>query len=421
MKKLNFLIYIEYQIATVFRNTLCGKVKGIICDMEPFSLYLHIPFCKHRCAYCDFNTYTTVGALQDAYVQALQKEIRQVADLADNAGQSRPVRTIYFGGGTPSLLPAGGIRDILHTVSESFGQTVDVETTLEANPDTVDANYLQGLIDIGVNRLSFGVQSAQANELQLLERSHDFEAAVYAVKLARKVGFININLDLIYGLPGQGLSSWMDSLEAVLDLEPTHLSLYCLTIESGTPMQRWLANGRITAPDPDVAADQYNMACQRLAEAGYDHYEISNWSLPGLECRHNLTYWRNQEYLGLGAGVHGQAGGFRYGVVKRPRDYIRRMTSNEARKFPVSAACAASHRVQQREAMSDTMITQLRLLEEGLNVRAFEAKFGQKVSDAFNGQVKQLNEWGLLQENNGRLLLTEHGRFVSNQVFYRFM
>lgn len=415
------LLLIAYQIAYVFRNTLCVAVKGIICDMEPFSLYLHIPFCKHRCAYCDFNTYTTVAEIQDVYVQALIKEIEQVAELAENEGQLRPVHTIFFGGGTPSLIPVEGIRSILQAVSKSFGQTEHVEITLEANPETVDADYLQGLFDIGVNRLSFGVQSAQINELKLLERTHDFQTAVNAVALARQAGFSNFNLDLIYGLPGQGLSSWKESLEAVLALGPAHLSLYCLTIEPGTPMQRWLTNGRISAPDPDVAADQYSIACQRLAAEGYNHYEISNWSLPGLECRHNLTYWRNQEYLGLGAGAHGQAGGYRYHVVKRPRNYIRRMMSSEAGGFPVSAACAEHHQVQEPEAISDTMITQLRLLEEGLDVKAFEAKFGQTLTDAFSGQVQQLQEWGLLQENNGRLLLSERGRFVSNQVFYRFM
>jgi oxygen-independent coproporphyrinogen III oxidase len=389
--------------------------------MDPLSLYLHIPFCRHRCAYCDFNTYTTVSTLQDAYVAALEGEIAQVATLAGRSGQMRLVRTIYFGGGTPSLLPVIAVQSILRCVAGTFGQTKDAEITLEANPELIDSSYLEGLREIGVNRLSFGVQSAQANELALLERTHDFQTAVDVVSKARAAGFNNFNLDLIYGLPGQSLSSWADSIEAVLALEPAHLSLYCLTIEPGTPMQRWLTNGRITTPDPDLAAEQYSYACRRLAKKSFEHYEISNWSLPGYECLHNLAYWRNQEYLGLGAGAHGQAAGYRYSVVKRPRDYIRRMDSGTAEVFPLSAANAQSHAVERREGMSDTVITQLRLLHEGLDLQAFNDKFGQTLDEAFDEQVTQLTEWGLLQQQNGRLLLTQRGRFVSNQVFYRFM
>ncbi|MDX1413168.1 MAG: radical SAM family heme chaperone HemW [Candidatus Promineifilaceae bacterium] len=389
--------------------------------MVPLSLYLHIPFCRHRCAYCDFNTYTTVNDLQEAYVAALVKEIRQVALLADSAGQLRPLQTLYFGGGTPSLLPVKALQSILQCTAETFGHAANVEITLEANPEFIERGYLEGLRGIGVNRLSFGVQSAHAQELTLLERGHDFQTAVEVVNLARQVGFHNINLDLIYGLPDQHLSSWTKSVEAVLNLEPTHLSLYCLTIEPGTPMNRWLENGRINAPDPDLTADQYQLACQLLASQGFQHYEISNWSLPGYECRHNLAYWRNQEYLGLGAGAHGQAARYRYWVVKQPRVYIRRMETGAAVEYPLSAAAADSHDVNGREAMSDTVITQLRLLDEGLDMKAFAAKFGQSLDNAFDGQVIQLTEWGLLEQRGDRLLLTERGRFISNQVFYRFM
>ena len=215
-------------------------VKGIIHAMGPLSLYLHIPFCRHRCAYCDFNTYTTVGGLQDTYVSALVKEIGQVADLAGRAGQLRPVHTIYLGGGTPSLLPVSALGKIMQGTAESFGHTVDAEISMEANPEFIDLTYLEGLREIGINRLSFGVQSAQADELALLERTHDFQTVINVVSLARKAGFSNFNLDLIYGLPGQTLTTWAASLEAVIGLEPAHLSLYCLTIEPGTPMHRWL-------------------------------------------------------------------------------------------------------------------------------------------------------------------------------------
>lgn len=389
--------------------------------MDPLSLYLHIPFCSHRCAYCDFNTYTTLGDLKETYAAALCREIEQAGQLAAAAGKQRPLHTVFFGGGTPSLMPPDALRAILQAVRRSFGLTPTAEITLEANPDTVDRPYLAALRDMGVNRLSFGVQSALPDELALLERSHDFATVERAVVWARAAGFDSFNLDLIYGLPHQTVASWRQSLDAVLALAPPHLSLYCLTIEPGTPMARWLRNGRIPPPDPDTAADQYEAAMARLADHGFVHYEISNWAQPGHECRHNLTYWRNQEYLGLGAGAHGHAGGYRYAVVKQPRAYIRRMHTGAPHRYPLTAAVAESHSVARDEAMSDTVITQLRLLEEGLDLDGFAARFGQPLDTAYDGLVTQLTQWGLLQANNGRLRLTENGRFVSNQVFYRFM
>lgn len=186
-------------------------------------------------------------------------------------------------------------------------------------------------------------------------------------------------------------------------------------------MHRWLSNGSIDQPDPDLAAEQYAFACQELASHGFDHYEISNWAQPGQECRHNLTYWRNQPYLGMGAGAHGQANGYRYQLVKQPRVYIRRINNGQPHVFPLSSAATEYHEVSLQEAMSDTVITQLRLLNEGLDLDAFEHRFGQSLDKAYDGLVSQLTEWGLLVPSNGRILLTERGRFISNQVFYRFM
>jgi oxygen-independent coproporphyrinogen III oxidase len=389
--------------------------------MNARSLYLHIPFCRQRCAYCDFNTYTSVGGLQDAYVAALTAEIRQVGRLAQATGPQRPLHTLFFGGGTPSLLAPAAVRQVVTAVAEAFGLADGAEITLEANPDTVDAPYLRALYALGVNRLSFGVQSALPDELALLGRTHDFAAAATAVAQARAAGFDNLSLDLIYGLPGQTLGGWRRSLEAALALAPPHLSLYCLTIEPGTPMAGWLRDGRIQPPDSDLAAAQYELACAQLAARGFAHYEISNWALPGYVCRHNLTYWRNQEYLGLGAGAHGCAAGYRYAVVKQPRVFIRRMAGAAPRHFPLSAAVADHHAVDEAEAMSDTVLTQLRLLHEGLDLDAFSARFGRSLDAAYDGTVTQLIGWGLLKVENGRLLLTERGRFLSNQVFYRFM
>jgi oxygen-independent coproporphyrinogen III oxidase len=387
----------------------------------PLSLYLHIPFCRHRCSYCDFNTYTSLGELRAAYGAALAQEVAQVGDLAAEAEAKRPLRTIFFGGGTPSLMPPDALEEVLTAVSTHFGMAGNAEISLEANPGTVDLAYLAGLRQLGINRLSFGVQSVISSELALLEREHDFAAVIEAISLARQAGFDNFNLDLIYGLPGQTLASWEQSVRAVLALDPPHMSLYCLTIEPGTPMQRWLQNGRIQPPDPDLAADQYELAGELIGRQGLIHYEISNWAKPGQECRHNLAYWRNEAYLGLGAGAHGQAGDYRYEVVKQPRVYLRRMAGEPSTVYPLSAAVADSHLVDEAEAMSDTVITQLRLLQEGLDLRAFARRFGRSFTEAYGPIVTDLLAWGLLRQENERLLLTKNGRFLSNQVFYRFM
>lgn len=387
------------------------------------ALYLHIPFCRHRCSYCDFNTYTTLAGLQEPYVDALIREIRQVGGLAP---ERVAVETVFFGGGTPSLLTPGQVDAILSAARDAFDLSPDAEITMEANPGTVDRDYLSAVRAAGVNRLSYGVQSADPGELALLGREHDFAEAVRAVEAARAAGFDNVNLDLIYGLPGQTVAVWERTLDAVLALGSTesaitHISLYCLTIEPGTPMQRWLHDGTILAPDPDVAADQYELACRRLGEAGFEHYEISNWAKPGRECRHNVVYWRNEPYLGLGAGAHGMAGGYRYQVVRQPRAYIRRMAGEAAGPFPLSPAVADWHAIGRDEAISDTAITQLRLLNEGLDLDAFAARHGRSFDDVYGDTVRQLIGWELLRRTNGRLLLTDKGRFLSNQVFYRFV
>jgi oxygen-independent coproporphyrinogen-3 oxidase len=389
--------------------------------MDPLSLYLHIPFCRHRCAYCDFNTYTTVNELQAAYVDALAQEIRQVGRLADEAGQVRPLRTVFFGGGTPSLLDTQEVAGLINSAREMFGLLEGAEVTLEANPETVDLAYLEGLRRAGVNRLSFGVQSADQTELALLERIHDFATVERVIAQSRQAGFTNLSVDLIYGLPDQGLDTWERSLRAVLALDTPHISLYCLTIEAGTPMERWLHNGRISTPDPDRAAEQYELACELLAAAGYEQYEISNWARPGYECRHNLAYWRDDEYLGLGAGAHGKAAGYRYALVRQPRVYIRRMSEEVSGPYPLSTAVAEAHRVEREEAISDRVITQLRLLKEGLDLSAFHRQFGETLDETSGGSVAQLEAWGLLRQENARLYLTDRARFISNQVFYRLM
>ncbi|MCL4868538.1 MAG: radical SAM family heme chaperone HemW [Anaerolineae bacterium] len=380
------------------------------------SLYLHIPFCRHRCAYCDFNTYSSLSELKEVYAAALCAEITQVA-----AKDQRLVPTVFFGGGTPSLMSAESIGTILDTVRAGFALSPQAEITMEANPGTVDRPYLEAVRAAGVNRLSFGVQSANQDELIFLEREHTFAAVIEAVEMSRQAGFTNLNLDLIYGLPGQTMVRWEHSLQAILALEPEHISLYCLTIEPGTPMHRWLRNGQIEPPDPDAAADQYELALQMMAGHGFSHYEISNWAKPGFQCQHNLSYWRNQEYLGLGAGAHGHAAGYRYHLVKQPRVYIRRMQEGQARRYPWSSAVAEVIPLSRADQMGETMMTQLRLLQEGVDAAAFQAQFGQTPTEAYPGIIETLIQNGLLQLVGEKIRLTERGFFLSNQVFYHFV
>lgn len=384
--------------------------------MESLSLYLHIPFCRHRCSYCDFNTYTSLGDLKDEYAAALCAEIRQVV-----GAEKRPVHTVFFGGGTPSLMSSGSLGMILETIHSYFALSPQAEITMEANPGTVNEAYLAAVRQAGINRISYGVQSANQGELALLEREHSFAEVVKAVRISREAGFDNLNLDLIYGLPDQTLSAWEHSLEAVLALNTEHISLYCLTIEPGTPMHRWLQNGQINEPDPDAAADQYDLASERLANQGYTHYEISNWAKPGRACEHNLTYWRNHTYLGLGAGAHGHAAGYRYHVVKQPRVYIRRMNEGQPRQYPWSSAVAGTIPLSRADQMGETMLTQLRLLDEGLDAAAFTHRFGVSPQEAYPGVLERLAENGLLRLETGKITLTERGRFLSNQVFYHFV
>lgn len=354
--------------------------------------------------------------MKEQYAAAMVTEIEQVA-----GGVKRPSHTIFFGGGTPTLMSPTTLQPILLAVRSHFDLAANAEITMEANPGTVDLDYLSAVRTLGVNRLSFGVQSVIPSELAILEREHDFAAVVQAVEMSHQAGIRNINLDLIYGVPGQTLASWEESVCTALTLQPQHLSLYCLTIEPGTPMNRWLQNGRIQPPDPDLAADQYELAGKILAEHNFDHYEISNWAQPGFECEHNLTYWRNGDYLGLGAGAHGHAAGYRYQVVKQPRVYIRRLLETNAHHYPLSTAVSDFHAIDPQENMGDIIITQLRLLQEGLDLNAFASQFGQSLDEAYNGTMSQMIEWGLLTVEDDFLKLTENGRFVSNQVFYRFV
>lgn len=394
--------------------------------MEPHSLYLHIPFCRKRCGYCDFNTFAGLEGLIPAYVQALIAEIEGLGDLSE---RSVPVHTIFFGGGTPSLLAAEQVGAILTAARGAFRVQPEAEISLEANPGTLTVEGLKALREAGINRLSLGVQSMHPGELALLERLHGVPEVIQAVAWAREAGFDNLNLDLIYGLPGQAVQRWQDTLEFALRLKPEHLSLYALTIEEGTPLQRLSAKGLVEAVDDDRAADMYEMAMELLAEAGYRQYEISNWALTGsdgklLSCRHNLQYWYNLPYLGLGAGAHGYSHGQRTANVRGVGQYIQAVRGGW-QTFPNSPANETVTRISRRDEMGETMMVGLRLTEEGVSARRFMERFGQSLEAAYPDPIAYFSKAGLLEWAGAGeercLRLTRKGRLLGNQVFAAFL
>jgi oxygen-independent coproporphyrinogen III oxidase len=418
---------------------------------EPLSLYLHIPFCQVRCAYCDFNTYAGLEGLIAPYASALAREIRLVGEAARAAGPAAaaPVHTVFFGGGTPSLLPLEHYTVIFAALREAFALTPEVEITLEANPGTVDQAYLDGLRAVGVNRLSFGVQSSHAAELRLLDRLHTFEDVVRAVAQARAAGFDatagGLNLDLIFAVPHQTLAMWQATVLRALALRPEHLSLYALSLENGTPLRAWVYRGLLPMPNPDLAADMYNWASDTLAAHGYRQYEISNWASddkeeaggwklessnltpassfhpPRFACRHNLQYWRNRPYLGLGAGAHGCAQGWRYSNVLAPGAYVDRLRDGRPRDYPFSPALLQSTPQSAADAMGETMLLGLRLIGEGVRATEFKDRFGVDLAQPYGRTLRHLQQLRLIEWDADGVRLTPGGRLLGNRVFREFV
>jgi oxygen-independent coproporphyrinogen-3 oxidase len=397
--------------------------------MTPYSVYVHIPFCRHRCAYCDFNTYTGLDNLIPDYVCAL---VREIEILASSTGVHLPVHTIFFGGGTPSLLPPAELERILSTLGTRFNLQPELEVTLEANPGTIDLAYLRDIRGMGVNRLSLGMQSANPEELHLLERQHDFPDVVRAVEWARQAGFSNLNLDLIFGLPDQPIESWSRTLSLALGLHTDHLSLYALTLEHGTPMQHWVSRGLLPDPDPDLAADMYELASDRLGEASFSQYEISNWARKYdqdnlMVCHHNLHYWRNQPYLGIGAGAHGYAAGVRTSNVLSPVVYTHQLLDNDDQRietFPRTPATVQTQPIYRLTEIGETMMMGLRLTQEGVSNQSFQDRFKETLQEVFGPQIERLVGLGLLEWagiGGDILRLTRRGRLLGNQVFIEFL
>ncbi|MFC6234225.1 radical SAM family heme chaperone HemW, partial [Leucobacter soli] len=307
-------------------------------DARVFGVYIHVPYCRVRCGYCDFNTYTASelgpGAARSDYAAQVEAELGFGAEVLRRAGlPDRPVSTVFFGGGTPTLLPAGDLARMLSRVRDEWGLAPGAEVTTEANPDSVDAAYLRGLADAGFTRVSFGMQSSVPRTLAVLDRTHSPDRVPLVVGWARDAG-LQVSLDLIYGTPGETLEDWSASIEAALACEPDHLSAYALIVEPGTKLAAQIRRGEVAAPDDDLHAEMYELADRRFAEAGFAWYEISNWSRAGVlggasttRSRHNLAYWQGADWWGAGPGAHSHVGGTRWWNVKHPRAYADRIAA----------------------------------------------------------------------------------------------
>lgn len=382
--------------------------------LETVSLYLHIPFCHTRCYYCDFNTYAGILPLREPYVRALLTEIGQAGSMARREdGVSRRTRTIFFGGGTPSLLTVGQVTRLLAACRQAFAVDSDAEITLEANPGTLSAAQLVDLRAAGVNRLSMGAQSFDAELLKTLGRIHTPEEIVQALRSARAAGFTSVNLDFMFGLPGQTMRHWRETLDQALFLHPEHLSLYSLIIEEGTPFYTWTREGRITPGDEDLCADMYEYADDRLQAEGYENYEISNWALPGHQSQHNLTYWRNLPHLGMGAGAHSFFARRRFSNVLDPQEYIRLLKQGQRPE-------AESENVERAQEMSETAFLGLRTAA-GLHLPTFERRFGEPFSQFVGERLRGVEEAGLLEREENWLRLSKRGRLLGNEVFLRLL
>jgi oxygen-independent coproporphyrinogen-3 oxidase len=398
---------------------------------QDIALFVFMPFCKIKCTYCDFNAYANLARVIEPYADAVVQEIRA---WRLEIGYSITARSVYFGGGTPSLIPIAQIEKILRACETRFTFARDVEITLEANPATADEAKLRAYRALGINRLSIGVQAFDDAALRRLNRGHTVADAIEMYDLARRAGFSNINLDFIYGLPLQTLDAWRATLTRAIALTPEHLSLYALKVEEHTGLEHQIARRKYPKPDDDLAAEMYELAQEMLAANGYAQYEISNWTrsvdvgnwkldvghrsniqLPtsNFQSRHNLTYWHNELYLGFGAGAHSYFERARFWNVSSPVEYIERIARG-------ASALGEREEISRAVEIAETLFLGLRL-NEGIAFDEFARRFGEDARVRYAKEMKELKETGLIEMSDTRVWLTPRGRLLSNQVFWRFL
>ena len=377
----------------------------------PIGLYIHVPFCIRKCLYCDFTSYPVSGPAVADYLGSLVKEINLYgAALGD---EEKSISSLFFGGGTPTCLPAGALKMILDELRYSFSLMEGCEITVEANPGTVDAAGLETLLKAGVNRLSLGVQSFNDGLLGVLGRIHSTAQALEAVRLARASGFANLNLDFIFGIPGQTLSDWQETLAQAAALYPEHIAAYGLQLEEGTTLAQGVGRGEICACPEDLELMMYRHAVEYLDNCGYKHYEISNFARPGRECAHNLVYWLNNLYLGLGPAAHSFIGGERFSNVPALDRYSEQLSGGE---YPVEAR----ERLTVEDEMAETMFLGLRLTA-GVDLNLFHRRFGRRAEDVYRREIEGILKNGLVEINGGFLRLSSKGLPLANVVFREFV
>lgn len=370
---------------------------------ETLGLYIHIPFCLGKCLYCDFYSGAFPPETQAAYVAALCKHLRAWAGLA----QDCEVDTVYFGGGTPTVLDGVDFRTILHTVRASYRLRKDAEITTECNPATVGNGKAEELLAAGVNRISIGAQSVRENELRALGRRHTAEDFFHTVSGVKSAGFQNISADLMFGIPEQTLASFGDTLDAVIALDLPHISAYGLRVEEGTPF--FSVRDQLPLPDEDCEADMQMLAAEKLARAGLIHYEISNYAKPGFASRHNLRYWKGAPYLGFGPGAHSYAGGIRFCTAPDLDAYLGAVRDGNFDALRTNVQCIAG-----KEAMDEYVMLRMRLAE-GVSEADFSHRFGTSMEAAY-GDFSRLTAGGFLRQSGGRVAFTEKGFYVSNAI-----
>ena len=378
--------------------------------MRPAGIYIHIPFCRTRCSYCDFATGTYESTLAKRYVRATTDEIRAFSLSAD----ANRVNTIYFGGGTPSLLSPLQVAQILEAVRQRFHVEEDAEVTMEMNPGTVTLKALREFQALGVNRASFGAQTFDDLELKRLGRTHTSADVRHTFSLLREAGFTNISFDLIAGLPNQSLLNWSRNLDQALKLRPEHLSFYILEVHEGTPLADQIRRGAEPQPDDDLAADMYRMMLERALCEGYDHYEISNLCLPGYESRHNTKYWTGGAVYGFGCSAHSYDG--QRTRWSNERDAARYTKMVEAGQTPVVETTA----LDERAARAESIFLGLRLMR-GINLEEYRTRFGADLRAEYADDLTRLSEAGLIELDHDLMKLTTTGALLSNEVFATFV
>ena len=375
---------------------------------EPLSFYVHIPYCVKRCGYCDFNTYTPselreggdIKSVSNGYIDQLLKEIGMATKVAP---PNSPVPTIFFGGGTPTLMEPADLGLVLMEISNEFGFAKDIEITIEANPDTVTKEKLAALRDVGMNRISFGMQSAAPHVLAVLDRTHNPENVIKATNWAREVGFDEVSVDLIYGAPTETIQDWQATLNAALELPITHISAYALIVEAGTKLANQVKRGEVIIPDDDQTADKYMLADESFSKAGFDWYELSNWSKPGSQAKHNLAYWKNANWWGLGPGAHSHINGMRFWNVKHPTAYKERIENEIA---PVQD----SETLTQEQKENERIMLEIRL-REGIALDSLGQAQIDRLKNYLSSDHLDATAW-----QDGRVVLTLTGRLIADRI-----